>query len=373
MPEQSSNTRRSASTRPSGSTSTPKPASPPPPLPVGVLGVRQHRHRRPAHRWPQRCAALGWGGYRNGRIPTSAMRYSPASNYLHPAASLPRRRLYAAAAAGLDLRQRLPTSFQRGHTAGSSCHGVGLGRHRRAHRRPRPAFANREFAWLCATPSATLGAAGVGATGRAGRGAPSATARAAGSARLLSLSRGTSKPSAPSPPTPTCPPPPAHPSPVRTPATNGSGRHVGRQPAGGGVSGAGQRRGHRDGAQRLERRPRRHRRCRPRPRHHPQPSDLDVVIRLPTTTSTTPSARCASTPNHTFGHHRRGTSDVAAVATHRRDPQDSLISTWMTRRTARPIRRDPRPQRRTRTTTPCTPARGGRIAASPPPSPPSAR
>lgn len=98
------------------------------------------------------CAALGWGGYRNGRIPTSAMRYSPASNYLHPAASLSYDELYAAAqAAGLDLSGNgyRPASSG-GHTAGSSCHGVGLavdiavltGDQDRA-------FASREFAWLC--------------------------------------------------------------------------------------------------------------------------------------------------------------------------------------------------------------------------------
>jgi len=47
------------------------------------------------------CAA-GWGGYRNGDIPYSAMRYSPASNYMHPAASLAYDQLYAAGlAAGL--------------------------------------------------------------------------------------------------------------------------------------------------------------------------------------------------------------------------------------------------------------------------------
>lgn len=99
------------------------------------------------------CGALGWGGYRNGHIPTGAMRYSPASNYLHPAASLSFDELYAAAqAAGFDLSGNgyRPASTG-GHTAGSSCHGVGLAVDIAVLTGDQDvAFASAEFTWLCA-------------------------------------------------------------------------------------------------------------------------------------------------------------------------------------------------------------------------------
>ena len=74
------------------------------------------------------CSTIRWGGYPNGRIPASAMRYRPHSGYLHPGASATYDELYAAAqAAGLDLRGSgyRPASAG-GNTAGKSCHGLGL-------------------------------------------------------------------------------------------------------------------------------------------------------------------------------------------------------------------------------------------------------
>jgi hypothetical protein len=47
---------------------------------------------------------ISWGGYQPGRIPTSAMRYSPHSGYMHPAASAAWDQLWEAAnAAGFNL------------------------------------------------------------------------------------------------------------------------------------------------------------------------------------------------------------------------------------------------------------------------------
>ncbi|MEL6894391.1 MAG: hypothetical protein AAFP84_22565, partial [Actinomycetota bacterium] len=48
---------------------------------------------------------ISWGGYTNGQIPLDAMRYSPTSGYMHPAASAAWDQLHAAALAdGHDLR-----------------------------------------------------------------------------------------------------------------------------------------------------------------------------------------------------------------------------------------------------------------------------
>lgn len=71
---------------------------------------------------------ISWGGYANGRIPLDAMRYSPTSNYMHPAASAAWDQLHAAAAAeGYDLRGNgyRPASAG-GATSGKSNHGWGL-------------------------------------------------------------------------------------------------------------------------------------------------------------------------------------------------------------------------------------------------------
>jgi len=106
------------------------------------------------------CAA-GWGGYRNGDIPYSAMRYSPASNYMHPAASLAYDQLYAAGlAAGFDLRGNGYRSADNNGeaTRGKSCHGVGMAVDINV-LVPKPTgpkydsleavWASPEFAWLC--------------------------------------------------------------------------------------------------------------------------------------------------------------------------------------------------------------------------------
>ena len=74
------------------------------------------------------ASQISWGGYANGQIPLDAMRYSPTSNYMHPAASAAWDQLHAAAAAeGFDLRGNgyRPASAG-GATAGSSNHGWGL-------------------------------------------------------------------------------------------------------------------------------------------------------------------------------------------------------------------------------------------------------
>lgn len=107
------------------------------------------------------CAA-GWGGHRNGRIPHSAMRYSPASNYMHPAASLAYDQLYAAAlAAGFDLRGNGYRSADNNGSAtrGKSCHGIGMAVDITV-LVPKPTgpkypsleavWASPEFVWLCA-------------------------------------------------------------------------------------------------------------------------------------------------------------------------------------------------------------------------------
>lgn len=105
------------------------------------------------------CSEITWGGYANGRIPSSAMRYRPHSGSLHPHASAAFDELFSAAqAAGLDLSGYgyRPASAG-GETAGSSCHGLGLaiditvlvaGDGRRF-RSADTAFVSAEFTWLC--------------------------------------------------------------------------------------------------------------------------------------------------------------------------------------------------------------------------------
>ena len=99
------------------------------------------------------AATITWGGYRNGHIPDSAMRYRPHSTFLHPAASDAFDQLYAAAQrVGLDLRGNgyRPASAG-GNTAGRSCHGLGLAVDITALTGdPDIAFASPEFTWLCA-------------------------------------------------------------------------------------------------------------------------------------------------------------------------------------------------------------------------------
>ena len=105
------------------------------------------------------CPEITWGGYTNGRIPSSAMRYRPHSGSLHPHASATYAELFSAAqAAGLDLTGYgyRPASAG-GKTAGTSCHGLGLAiditvlvvgdGHR--YRTADAAFASAEFTWLC--------------------------------------------------------------------------------------------------------------------------------------------------------------------------------------------------------------------------------
>ena len=103
------------------------------------------------------CSTIRWGGYPNGDIPYSAMRYRPHSGHLHPAASATYDELYAAAqAAGLDLRGSgyRPASVG-GNTAGKSCHGLGLAIDITAlvvgnrYRSTEAAFSSAEFTWLC--------------------------------------------------------------------------------------------------------------------------------------------------------------------------------------------------------------------------------
>ena len=103
------------------------------------------------------CATLRWGGYPNGEIPYSAMRYRPHSGYLHPDASASFDNLYAASrAVGLDVRGSgyRPASAG-GATAGTSCHGLGLAIDVTplvpGNRYPttEAAFASAEFTWLC--------------------------------------------------------------------------------------------------------------------------------------------------------------------------------------------------------------------------------
>ena len=84
------------------------------------------------------CAA-GWGGYRNGRIPASAMRYSPASNLMHPAASLAYDQLFAAGlAAGFDLRGNGYRSAS-SQWVGDTGHVMSRHRHGRRHHGARSA------------------------------------------------------------------------------------------------------------------------------------------------------------------------------------------------------------------------------------------
>ena len=104
------------------------------------------------------CSTIQWGGFPNGQIPSTAMRYRPHSGYLHPAASASFDEMYAAAqAAGLDLTGSgyRPASAG-GNTAGRSCHGVGLAIDVAGlvvgNRYPTAdaAFESAEFAWVCA-------------------------------------------------------------------------------------------------------------------------------------------------------------------------------------------------------------------------------
>lgn len=106
------------------------------------------------------CSTIRWGGYANGRIPESSMRYTNYSGYLHPAASAAFDDLYAGAqAGGLDLRGwGYRPAAAGGQTSGSSCHGLGLaiditvlvpGSENRF-ATSEAAFASAEFTWLCA-------------------------------------------------------------------------------------------------------------------------------------------------------------------------------------------------------------------------------
>lgn len=114
------------------------------------------------------CATIRWGGFDNGYIPTSAMRYRPHSGYLHPAASGAFDELYAAAlSVGLDLQgsgyrgaadQADVASGGTGAAVGTSCHGLGIALDidvlvpgpRGRYRTTSDALASPEFAWLCA-------------------------------------------------------------------------------------------------------------------------------------------------------------------------------------------------------------------------------
>jgi hypothetical protein len=104
------------------------------------------------------ASQISWGGFANGQIPLTAMRYSPASGYLHPAASAAWEQLYAAALTeGFDLRGSgyRPASAG-GATAGRSNHGWGLAIDITVlvpgNRYPNvdAAFASPEYEWLVA-------------------------------------------------------------------------------------------------------------------------------------------------------------------------------------------------------------------------------
>jgi hypothetical protein len=129
------------------------------------------------------ASQISWGGYANGQIPYEAMRYSPHSGYLHPAASAAWDQLYAAALAdGFDLTGSgyRPASAG-GHTAGNSNHGWGLAIDVAVlvtgNRYPTDdtAFASPEYRWL-QTHAATYGfvnpafarPVSLGGTGRGG-------------------------------------------------------------------------------------------------------------------------------------------------------------------------------------------------------------
>jgi hypothetical protein len=72
---------------------------------------------------------ISWGGYLNGQIPLAAMRYSPHSGYLYPAASAAWDQLYTAALqAGFDLSGWSYRTIDQEDpaTKGNSNHGWGL-------------------------------------------------------------------------------------------------------------------------------------------------------------------------------------------------------------------------------------------------------
>jgi hypothetical protein len=72
---------------------------------------------------------ISWGGYLNGQIPLTAMRYSPHSGYLYPAASAAWDQLYTAALqAGFDLSgwSYRTIGEEDPATKGNSNHGWGL-------------------------------------------------------------------------------------------------------------------------------------------------------------------------------------------------------------------------------------------------------
>lgn len=103
------------------------------------------------------CGEFTWGGYSNGQIPLSAMRFRPYSGSLHPAASEAYDQLYAAAqAAGFDLRvgEGYRPRAAGGATAGTSCHGLGLAVDIASlvtdDPRATEVFASPAWQWLCA-------------------------------------------------------------------------------------------------------------------------------------------------------------------------------------------------------------------------------
>jgi len=105
---------------------------------------------------------ISWGGYRNGQIPTDALRYSSTSSYLHPSASTAWDQLAAdALAEGFDLRGAgyRPASAG-GATAGRSNHGWGLAIDvsvlvpGQRYRTTAQAFESPEYAWLAANAAA---------------------------------------------------------------------------------------------------------------------------------------------------------------------------------------------------------------------------
>jgi hypothetical protein len=123
---------------------------------VGVVGAGNHAV--PAGVTRLVASQISWGGFANGQIPLTAMRYSPASGYLHPAASAAWEQLYAAALTeGFDLRGSgyRPASAG-GATAGRSNHGWGLAIDITVlvpgNRYPNVdvAFASPEYEWLVA-------------------------------------------------------------------------------------------------------------------------------------------------------------------------------------------------------------------------------
>ena len=147
-------------------TSTASPAAPAPVAPSGpsCTGVVAGPSAAPAGVDQLVASRISWGGYANGRIPHEAMRYSPHSAYLHPAASAAWDQLHAAALAeGFDLRGNgyRPASAG-GATAGRSNHGWGLAIDVSVlvpgNRYPTTdaAFASPEYQWLQAN-AATYG------------------------------------------------------------------------------------------------------------------------------------------------------------------------------------------------------------------------